>query len=110
MRVSWWWEVDIDTTKTALERLARALLTVRAALSSSQYIAGWGRGCVALIVVQIPEGRVEEFLEIAKPITMCPPTLVSVGHDPLPVDGHPGRAWGRWLEKIGWENPQDEGL
>ena len=92
MNARWYWHVDIDTTKPALERFARALLTTGTSLEPSRFIMGeLGRGVSALVVVSIVEGKAEEFRLTVRPIRMMPPIRVCVGIGISVDDGHPGR-------------------
>ena len=94
----WGWHISIDTTKPALERLARALLLTGSGLRAgkcSRLLSHYpfGRGISAEVTVEIPDGKQDEFREIAKPIAMEPPIRPRVGFDPPPPDDwHPGRS------------------
>ena len=92
-RTHWPWDVDIDTTKVALERLGRALILTHSQLTDSMRIGDYplGRGITAIMRVQIPVGHHEEFREVCQPQAMRPPPLLSVGQYRDPPDGHPGR-------------------
>jgi len=93
----WFWEISIDTSKAALGRLGEALLRTGAGLECgpmSRLIHGFplGRGISAGLVVQIPEGKEDEFREVCKPHTILPnPPLVQIAGLRMPDDGHPGR-------------------
>lgn len=63
------WNCDIDTTKSGLERFARALLMTGSTMTSSFILSHhFGRGVSAFTRVLVPDDRKEEFEEIAKPI------------------------------------------
>lgn len=94
----WRWHISIDTTKTALERFARALLETGSGLehgTGSRLLPGYplGRGISAHLVVSIPEGDQNEFRNIMDRslISMGPPPQVTVGLGRPEPDGHPGR-------------------
>lgn len=92
MGKKWSWELNVNTTGPALQRLAGGLIATRSALSDSSVI--WhelGRGISATVMVQIPEGQEMRFREIVKPYSMDPPRLVQIGMNNQPDDGHPGR-------------------
>ena len=91
---NWYWEISIDTTKVALERLARALLTTNSGLPAGKRLMPhykWGRGISAHLMVEVPDGRQDEFRDTAKPISMEAPVQATVGFDTPVDDGHPGR-------------------
>lgn len=92
----WFWHISIDTTKPALERLARALLLTGSGLRAgkcSRLLSHYpfGRGISAEVTVEIPDGKQAAFREIAKPIDMRPPLRIQIGTETEPDDGHPGR-------------------
>ena len=73
-------DVDIDTTKAALERLARALIVTDTTLTCSMVIGRHelGRGVSAFLRVFIPPGNEARFDEICRPIKRRPPPKVCV--------------------------------
>lgn len=92
----WYWHISIDTTKAALERLARALLKTDSGLEGGKLSRimprfKFGRGISAHLVVKVPEGQEDMFREIARPIAMRAPPQPYVGTERPPHDGHPGR-------------------
>jgi len=95
----WYWHISIDTTKAALERLARALICTDSGLAPGKFSRllppyEFGRGVSAHLVVQIPDGHQDEFRRLLGPslISMDPPPRIQLGTDPPPAhDGHPGR-------------------
>ena len=93
IRETWPWDVGIDTTKAALQRCMAALILTDATMTCSMRIGNYplGRGVSATLRVHIPEGRQDEFRELAKPYRMAPPPQVSVGMNQPKPDGHPGR-------------------
>jgi hypothetical protein len=99
----WYWHIDIDTTKAALERLGRAIVLTYAGIPCGKLTRmpvryPLGRGVSALLVVELPEGDEQVFRELVKPIAMAPPPRVSVGMDRPKPDGHPGREPGWKVE------------
>lgn len=90
-RTHWPWDIDIDTTKIALERCMRAvILTSSKITDSAPPYRDLGRGVTALLRVQIPCGQHDRFRELAQPIVMKPPPQPQVGVRTPPDDGHPG--------------------
>jgi len=90
----WPWDVDIDTTKAALERTMRALVKTDSTMTDSMTLSNtmpWGRWVMAFLRVHIPGGREGEFRELAKPYRMAPPPRIQLGCEPPVDDGHPGR-------------------
>lgn len=90
---AWPWDVNIDTTRPALERTMRALLITGSKLTCSLVPRGFdlGRGVSAELRVQVPDGEQDRFREIARPYRMAAPGRVQVGMLTEPDDGHPGR-------------------
>lgn len=76
-----YWDVDIDTTRIALERCMRALITTGSAMMDSLTLGTngrLGRGVSALLRVRIPAGRENAFREICQPFSMRAPPRVAV--------------------------------
>lgn len=88
----WPWDVDIDTTRPALERCMRALLLTGSTLTDSMRPRfELGRGVSALLRIHVPEGEHDRFRDLCRPIEMRPPPQISTGMDAVQDDGHPGR-------------------
>lgn len=94
-RSAWPWDVDIDTSRAALERCMRAIVVTESVMTCSFRVRRGeklGRNVTAFTRIQIPAGRDSEFREICQPFGMRPPSRVQVGCEPVADDGHPGRA------------------
>jgi translation elongation factor EF-1beta len=76
------WDVDIDTTKAALERCMRALLMTGSLLTCHMRLSRdlpLGRGITAILRVQILDGREGEFDDICKPQIRVEPGRIQLG-------------------------------
>ncbi len=99
------WDVEIDTTKTALERTMRALIATRSTMTDSHRTMSsmpMGRGDGAHLRVHVPKGRAAEFRDIAKPYSMRPPSRIQVG---MEVHGDDRSGDEEWT----WRPATDEG-
>lgn len=81
------WDVDIDATKAAMERLMRALVCTKSHFTDAYALAPIDvptRGVSVFFRVHITEGQEQRFLAMAKLDLLRPPPRIQVGMDYVP--------------------------